>query len=73
MTWEQCESLILAVVLMAVIVVPQFLFSLVQVPEGFEEEQKKKAAKRLAKIQGHIHAHSHSHDHPTDPDKGKAE
>jgi hypothetical protein len=34
LTWEQCQSLILAAVVLAIVVVPQWLFSFVEVPTG---------------------------------------
>jgi hypothetical protein len=54
--WEQCQSLILALVVVGIIVVPQWLFSLVEVPDRTRTPLL--AATRKG---GHVHAHAHGH------------
>lgn len=39
LTWEQCQSLILAIVVVGIVVIPQWLFSLVTVPKDYQEQQ----------------------------------
>ena len=47
LTWEQCQSLILAIVVIGIIVIPQWLFSFVTVPSDFEEQEKNRRHQRL--------------------------
>jgi hypothetical protein len=60
--WEQCQSLILALVVVGIIVVPQWLFSLVEVPDRTRTPLL--AATRKGT---HAHAHTHAHGHRFNP------
>jgi hypothetical protein len=58
--WEQCQSLILALVVVGIIVVPQWLFSLVEVPD-------RTRTPLLAAQRKGTHAHTHAHGHRFNP------
>ncbi len=67
LTWDQAQSLGLAVVIIGLIVIPQWCFSLVRVPPGYEPPRRRPpqlfGLGRGAGGGGHSHTHAHRHAH----------
>ncbi len=68
LNWDQCQSLILAVTVMLIILLPQFLFTTSTTDSANDPELQRlrriQQQKKNALLRAHLHAHAHRHAPP---------